>query len=58
MKTTRKIYIIAIALTCSLSAALKAQVYVVNADGNSIGEYGLDGLPVNTSLIKKPPPIV
>jgi hypothetical protein len=50
MNTTMKIYGIALALTCSL-AATKGQVYVVNTDGNTIGEYGLNGSPINTSLI-------
>lgn len=54
MKTTKKTYGIALALTCSLATALKAQdLYVVNSgNGNgTIGEYGLDGSTVNASLV-------
>jgi hypothetical protein len=43
---------IALALTCSLAATLKAQnIYVASAGNNTIGEYGLDGRTVNASLI-------
>jgi len=52
MKTTKKSYGIALALTCSLTVALKAQnIYVSNLGDNTIGEYGLDGSTVNASLI-------
>ena len=45
-------YGIALALTCSLTVALKAQnIYVSNLGDNTIGEYGLDGSTVNASLI-------
>jgi len=52
MKTTKKIYGIALALTCGMAATLKAQnLYVGNLGNYTIGEYGLDGSTVNTSLI-------
>jgi hypothetical protein len=50
MKTTKQIYGIGLALACGL-AATKGQIYVVNTDGNSIGEYGLNGSTINSSLI-------
>ena len=52
MKTTKNIYGITLALTCSLAVTLKAQnLYVANAYNNTIGEYNLNGSPVNASLI-------
>jgi PEP-CTERM motif len=50
MKSTKKIYGFALALTCSLGATVRAQdIYVF--DSSRVGEYGLDGSTVNTSLI-------
>jgi MYXO-CTERM domain-containing protein len=52
METTKKISGIALALMCGLAATLKAQnLYIVNEDDGTIGEYGLDGQAVNASLI-------
>ncbi len=52
MKTTNRIYGIALALTCSLAGMLKAQdIYVVNYGNNTIGEYTTSGGTVNTNLI-------
>jgi hypothetical protein len=50
MKTTKMVSGIAVAPMCGLAATLKAQnIYVSN--GNTIGEYGLNGSTVNASLI-------
>jgi flagellar basal body rod protein FlgG len=51
MNTKVKIHAIALALTCSLAPTLKGQIYVVNTSGNSIGEYGLNGVPINSALV-------
>jgi DNA-binding beta-propeller fold protein YncE len=52
MKTTKIIYGIALALACGMVATLKAQnIYVANGLNGTVGEYGLDGSPVNASLI-------
>src|SRR5579862_4812018 len=52
MKTKNAIYGIVLALTCSLgsTATLTAQnLYVIN--GSGLGEYGLNGQAINSSLI-------
>jgi DNA-binding beta-propeller fold protein YncE len=52
MKTTKNILGIALALTCSLAATLKAQnIYVANAGNDTVGEYTAAGATVNASLI-------
>ncbi|HTV39721.1 MAG TPA: PEP-CTERM sorting domain-containing protein [Candidatus Sulfotelmatobacter sp.] len=52
MKNTTKICGFALALTCGLAGALKAQdIYVVNNNNNTVGEYGLDGSEVDTPLV-------
>ena len=52
MKTMKIVFGIALALTFSLAATLKAQdIYVSNGANGTIGEYGLDGSTVNASLI-------
>jgi MYXO-CTERM domain-containing protein len=54
MKTTKIIYGIALALTCSLAATLKAQnIYVAsgNPSSGNIGEYTTSGATINASLI-------
>ena len=51
MKTTMT-YGFALALTCSLTATLKAQnIYVSNGGNGTVGEYTMSGAPVNASLI-------
>lgn len=52
MKATTQICGIALALACCLAATLKAQdIYVINVEANTLGEYGLDGSTVNASLV-------
>ena len=52
MSTRRQVYGIALVLTCSLAATVKAQnLYVGNGGNGTIGEYGLNGSTVNASLI-------
>lgn len=54
MKSTKLTYGIALALTCSLAATLKAQnIYVANGGGTTIGEYRMDGSVVNASVISR-----
>ena len=58
MKTTKMVYGIVLALTCSLAATLKGQnIYIVNNGSGIVGEYGLDGSTVNASLITASNPI-
>jgi hypothetical protein len=56
MKIMKKIYGIALVLTCGLAATLKAQnLYVANIDGGGyIGEYTTCGATINASLITAP----
>ena len=55
MKTTKKIYAMALALavTCGLAATVQAQnlIYVANKGNNTIGEYTNSGSALNASLI-------
>ncbi len=53
MNILKTIQLIALALTCSLAATLKAQnvLYVANYANNTIGEYTDSGSSVNASLI-------
>jgi hypothetical protein len=56
MKTTKTVFGIALALTFSLAATLKAQDIYVTVDGNGggnavIGEYTTSGATVNAALI-------
>src|ERR1700722_12486039 len=52
MKTTKKIWAIALALTCSLATSLQAQnIYVTSYGDGTIGEYGPGGSTINSSLV-------
>lgn len=51
MQTTKKICGIALALACSLAVLKGQNLYIVDSGNNTIGEYGLDGSVVNSSLI-------
>jgi hypothetical protein len=51
MKTSKIIYGIALTLTCSLMATLKAQTNIYVTSEFSIGEYGLNGQTNNSALI-------
>lgn len=54
MRTTKKIYGIALALSCCLVATLKAQnIYIANYvyDDSIVGEYAANGSIINASLI-------
>lgn len=52
MQTRKKVYGIALALTCGLAVTLKAQnLFIGNLEYNTIGEYSTSGATVNASLI-------
>ena len=51
MKTTKKSYAIALALTFGLAATLKAQNLYIAVGGGAIGEYTTSGATVNAALI-------
>jgi DNA-binding beta-propeller fold protein YncE len=52
MKTTTKIYGIALVLTCGLAITLRAQnLYIASYYNGTIGEYTTAGATVNASLI-------